>query len=105
MTLKYARNVAMNDVEIAWEGQPAATWQSGLTIDEVKDLLLDGLRIDAVPGSSQPVLRLNDVDGVLIRQSSIRSVRVMGSNSRAVYLTGTEAKVTADPGVAPVTVK
>ena len=72
MTLKYARNVAMNDVEIGWEEPHAATWQSGLMVDQVQDLLLDGMRIDAAPGSNQPVLRLNDADGVLIRQSKHR---------------------------------
>ena len=31
MTLRYARDVAMNDVEIRWEEPHTATWQSGLT--------------------------------------------------------------------------
>jgi hypothetical protein len=51
------------------------------------------------------VLQLNDVDGVLVRQSRIGSVHVTGSKSRAVRVVETEAKVTADPGVAPVIVK
>ena len=51
MTLEYARDVAMNDVEIAWEEPHAASWQTGLVVNQVEDLLLDGARIDAVPGS------------------------------------------------------
>ena len=78
MTLRYARDVAMKDVEIRWEDPHAATWQSGLTADQVQDLLLEDMRIDAAPGSDQPVLRLNDADGVLIRQSQIASVDVTG---------------------------
>jgi hypothetical protein len=105
MTLKYAHDVAMSDVEIAWEKPYAATWQTGFMVDQVQDLLLDGTRIDATPGSDQPVLQLNDVDGVLVRQSRIGSVHVTGSKSRAVRVVETEAKVTADPGVAPVIVK
>jgi Glycosyl hydrolases family 28 len=105
MTLQYARDVSMNDVEIAWEEPHAATWQSGLVVDQVEDLMLDGTRIDAAPGSDQPVLRLNDVDGVLVRQSRIGSVHVTGSKTRAVRLVETDAKVTADPGVVPVIVK
>jgi hypothetical protein len=105
MTLKYARNVAMNDVEIGWEEPHAPTWQSGLVVDNVEDLLLDGMRIDNAPESNQPVLRLNEANGVLIRQSSIGSVHVTGSKSRAVRLVETEATVTADSGVAPVMVK
>jgi polygalacturonase len=105
MTLQYARDVAMNDVEIAWEEPHAATWQAGLLVNQVEDLLLDGVRIDAAPGSDQPVLRLNDADGVLVRQSRIGSVQVTGSKSRAVRLVETDAKVTTDPGVAPVIAK
>jgi len=105
MTMKYARNVAMNDVEIAWEEPHSTTWKSGLVVDDVEDLSLDGARIDAAPGSDQPVLRLNDANGVLIRQSSIASVQVTGSKSRAVRLLETEANVTEDPGLAPVSVR
>jgi hypothetical protein len=105
LTLRYARDVAMKDVEIRWEEPHTATWQSGLMADQVQDLLLEDLRIDAAPGSNQPVLRLNDADGVLIRQSQIASVDVTGIRSRAVRLVDTEAKVTAGPGVPPVIVK
>jgi hypothetical protein len=73
-------------------------------VDNVQDLILDGMSIDAAPGSSYPVLRLNDVDGVLVRQSRIASVDVAGA-SRAVSLWDTDSKVTAGPGVEPLTVK
>ena len=96
--------VAMNDVEIAWEEPHAASWQTGLVVNQVEDLLLDGMRIDAVPGSDQPVLQLNDADGVLVRQSRVGSVHVTG-NSKSVRVVETEAKVTADSGVAPVIVR
>jgi hypothetical protein len=105
MTLQYARDVQMNDVEIAWEEPHAATWQTGLAVDQVQDLLLEDTRIDAAPGSGQPVLRLNDVDGVLVRQSRIASVHVTGNKSRDVRLVGTEAKLTEAPGAAPAIVK
>jgi hypothetical protein len=105
MALKYARNVEMKDVDIAWEEPHAATWQSGLTADQVQDLLLEDMRIDAAPGSAQPVLRLNDADGVVIRQSQIASLDVAGRRSRAVRLVDTEAKVTAGPGLPSVLVK
>jgi hypothetical protein len=105
MTLEYARDVAMNDVEIGWEEPHAATWQTGLAVNQVQDLLLNGARFDAAPGSDQPVLRLSDVDGVLVRQSRIASVDVTGSKSRGVRLVETEAKLTEGPGVAPAIVK
>jgi polygalacturonase len=105
MTLDYARDVQMDDLEIAWEQPHAATWHTGLAVDHVQDLLLDGTRIDAVPGSNQPVLQLNDVDGVLVRQSRVNSVHVSGGKSREVRLVDTDAKLTEDPGVAPAVVK
>jgi polygalacturonase len=105
MTLKYARNVAMDDVELAWETPHAPTWQTAFSVDQVEDLAIDNSRIDAAPGSSQPVLRLNDADGVLIRGSRIASVDVTGSKSRGVRLVETETKLTSGAGVAPVAVK
>jgi polygalacturonase len=101
MTLKYARDVAMDDVELAWEEPHASTWQTGFSVDQVQDLVIDNSRIDAVPGSSQPVLRLNDADGVLVRQSRIASVDITGNKSRGVRLVETEAKVSSGPGVTP----
>lgn len=94
ITLKYARDVALNDVEIAWEQPQASTWQAGLVVDQVEDLQLDDTRIAAAPGSGKPVLQLNDADGVLIRQSRIASINVTGSKSRGVRLVDTEAKLT-----------
>ena len=105
MTIRYARNVSSDDMEIAWEKPNAATWKSGLVVDKVEDLSLDRTRIDAVPGSNDPVLLLNDANGVLIRQSSIASIQVTGRKSGAVRLFDTAAKVTEDPGLEPVMAK
>ncbi len=105
MTLQYARDVAMKDVEVRWEEPHAGTWQSGLVVDQVQNLLLEDLDIDSAPGSGHPVLRLNDVDGVIVRQSRIASVHVTGAKSRGVRLVDTEAKTTTGDGVSPVMVK
>lgn len=105
MTLKYARNVAMNDVEIIWDEPHSDTWRSGLRVDDVEELTLSGTRIGAVPGSNEPVLLLNNARGVLVRQSNIPTVHVAGSKSRSVRLFQTEASVTESPGLAPVIVK
>ena len=105
MTLKYAREFAMRDVEIRWENPHATTWQSALVVDQVQILLLDGVRMDPAPGSDGPVIRLNDADGVTLRESLVASVHVSGSQSRAVRLVETDAKVTTDPGLPPVIVK
>jgi len=105
MTLNYARNFAMRDVEIRWEEPHAARWQSALVVDQVQILLLDGVRMDPAPGSDRPVLRLNNADGVTLRNSVVASVHVGGRWSRAVRLVDTDANVITDAGLAPVIVK
>jgi hypothetical protein len=105
MTLKYARDIAMKDVEIHWEDPYAATWQSGLVADQVKELQLEDMTVDPAPGSSQPVLRLNDAEGVTVRQSRAASVQVTGSKSKAVHIVESESTVTIGPGVPPEAVK
>jgi polygalacturonase len=99
MTLKYARDVKMDGVEIHWEEPHAATWQSGFTADQVQGLTLNDVTVDAAPGSSQPVMRLNDAEGVTVRQSQVASIEVTGSKSKGVRLIGTESKITSGAGV------
>ncbi len=70
MTLKYARDTAFKDVEIRWEEPHAGTWQSGLVVDQVEDLLLDGVRVDKAPGSSAPAIQLGKVKGLVERNSA-----------------------------------
>jgi hypothetical protein len=95
----------MNDVDIIWEEPHASTWESGLVVDEVDNLSLDSMRIDAAPGSDRPVVRLNNANNVLITRSSIASVQITGRKSGAVRLLETDANVAEEPGLAPVIVK
>ena len=99
MTLKYARDVKMTGVEIHWEDPHAATWQSGFKADQVKGLVLNDVALDSAPGSAQPVLKLNDVDGVTLRESQVASLGVTGGKSRNVRLIETGASVTTSPEV------
>ena len=101
MALKYARDFAMRDVEVHWEEPHAPTWQSALAMEQVQILLLDGVKMDAAPGSEQAVLRLHDAEGVTVRESRIASIHV-GRNSKAVRVVDTDAKITSEPGVLPV---
>ena len=105
MTLKYARDVALKDVEVRWDEPHAQTWRSGLVAEQVQDLRLEDARIDAAPGSSEPVVRLTDAEDVTVRESRIASVHVSGAKSKGVRLLGTDARVTTDPGVVPVLVQ
>ncbi len=99
MTLKYARDVKMTGVEIHWDEPHAATWQSGFVADQVKGLALNDVSFDSAPGSLQPVMRLNDADGVILRQSDVASLHVTGATSRNVRLLETGSQVTIGPEV------
>lgn len=105
MTLKYARNIVLRDVETLWDEPHASSWQSGMVAEHVQDLLLQDARIDAPPGSTQPALRLSDVDGMSVLQSRVASIHVSGAGSKNVRLLNTESKITTDPDTAPVIVK
>jgi hypothetical protein len=99
MTLKYARDVKMTGVEIHWEEPHATTWQSGFVAGQVKGLTLDDVDFDAAPGSTKPVMRLDDVDGVTLRDSEVASLHVAGATSKNVRVVGTDANVTTSPEV------
>jgi hypothetical protein len=105
MTMKYARDVEMKGFEIHWEQPHASTWQTAFAADQVSDLRLGDVAFDPAPGSSKPVLNLNDTDGVTIRDSQIASIHVAGSKSREVKLIGTDTKLTTGEDVPRNTVQ
>ena len=100
LRLRHARNFAMKDVEIRWEKPQSAKWQTGLAVEEVRGLLLDGVDVAAAPGSGAPVMTLKDVEDVTLRYSRANTLRVAGAHTNKVRLFQTEAKITMDPGVA-----
>ena len=47
----------MSNVEIDWEKPYASTWTTGLSLDQVKDAILDRVEVHSAPGSkSQPIV-------------------------------------------------
>jgi polygalacturonase len=105
MTLKYARDVVMSGVEVHWENPHAATWQTAFAVDQVQDLKLEDVTLAPAPGSSQPVLNLNDTAGVTIRDSEVESIHVTGAKSREVRVINTNSKITTGDGASRGTVK
>lgn len=100
MTLRHARNFTLKDVEVRWERPYAATWRTGLRVENVQNVLMDGVDIAAAPGSNAPVVALKDVDGVTMRHSRTATVQVAGQRSRKIRLVDTEAVVASEPEVA-----
>ena len=74
LTLRHARNFTMKDVEIRWEKPESPTWKTGMQVDKVSNLLLEGV---SVPTR----LALQDVENVTVRQSRVEALDVSGKRS------------------------
>jgi hypothetical protein len=99
MALRQARNFSMRDCEIRWDQPHAATWQSGLTAEDVDGLRLDTVSVEAAPASGAPVIELTNAQDVTLQSSSAKTIRLAGKNTREVHLFQTDAKVSLGPGV------
>jgi polygalacturonase len=92
LTLRDARNFTMKDVEIRWEKPESATWKAGLQVENVTDLLLDGVDV--------PIrMTLKDAGNVTVRGSRAPVIQVSGARSRGMRLLDTVATVTTDSDV------
>jgi polygalacturonase len=87
MTLRYARNFTMKDVEIRWEKPESPTWKYGLEVDQAADLLLDGV-------SAPSPATLKNVERVTVRHSRVPAMHISGARSRGIRVSDTEGKVT-----------
>jgi hypothetical protein len=99
MVIKQARDFAMKDVEIHWQAPTSSTWETGLVAEQVKDMSLDGVRIDTAPGSTHPVLIVKNAEGITLRQSQAGTIRVSGNKTKSVRLVESDSKVTTEPNV------
>ena len=104
MTVKQARDFEMKDVEIGWEQPHSEKWQTGLAVEQVKDLLLDGVNIATAPGSNAPVVTLKEVDNATLRNSRVATLHVAGAHTKMVSVEQTDTHITWDPDVNPSTV-
>ncbi|HLJ75262.1 MAG TPA: glycosyl hydrolase family 28 protein [Thermoanaerobaculia bacterium] len=95
MTLRYARNFKMKDVEIHWENPRATTWTTGLAVEDVADSLFDCI---AVPGPPS-VITMTNVAGIRVNNSRTDALKISGARTRDVRVFHTDAAVTTDPGV------
>ena len=94
MSLHEARNVTMKDVEVRWEKPNASTWQTGLRVENVDGLLLDGVDISEAPGSNAPVVSMKDVENVTLRNSRAATVHLTGQRTRKIRVIDSDAVTT-----------
>jgi len=90
MTLRYARNFTMRDVEIRWEKPESPTWKAGLQVEDVRDLLLEGV-------NAPMRISLKNVENVTVRQSRTPVLQVSGAASRGIRVLDSEGTLAAGP--------
>jgi polygalacturonase len=94
MQFQYARNLKVKDVEIIWEKPASGKWQSALYFQDVSGLRVDGFA--GGPGKPDaPAIVLNQVDDAAISNSKAQPgtgvfLKVVGKESRGIYLVGNE---------------
>jgi len=93
MTLRYARNFTMRDVEIRWGKPESPTWKAGMQVEDVRDLLLEG--VDVPMRTS-----LKNTENVTIRQSKTPSLEISGAASRGIRVVDSEGTLATGPEVA-----
>jgi hypothetical protein len=87
LTLRDARHFTMKDVEIQWEKPDSATWKTGMQVDNVTGLLLDGVEIPTR-------LTLQNVENATVRQSRTPALQVSGAGSRKISVLDSEGTLT-----------
>jgi hypothetical protein len=100
LTLRYAKNTTLKDVDVLWEQPTSPTWTTGLAVDEVTGLLLDSVHIQPAPESSGPAITLQNVQNARIGNSSAPTLHVTGKYTRGIRLFQTDSNVTTAPDVA-----
>jgi hypothetical protein len=55
----------MSNVEIGWEEPFAATWRNGLSLEQVKDAILDRVEVHPAPGSKSQRIISTDAEYVV----------------------------------------
>jgi polygalacturonase len=93
LTLRHARNFTMKDVEIQWEKPESPTWKTGMRVENVQGLLLDGVDVPMR-------LALKDADGVTVRNSRAPAIQVSGAKSRQIRVVDSEGRLETGAEVA-----
>lgn len=93
LSLRNARNFTVKDVEIHWEKTESPTWKAGMQVDNVKDLLLDGVNVATR-------MTLTNAENATVRNSGTESIQVSGARSRKIRILDLEGTVASGAEVA-----
>lgn len=93
-----ARNLRLRDFEVIWESPRYARWQSALSFEDIKGLILDGVCArQAQDGASAPAILLRRVDDAVIRDCRAAEgtgtfLLLSGKGTRGIVLTGNDLR-------------
>jgi len=65
LTIRQASGLRMSNVEIGWEKPFSPTWRNGLSLDHVKDAILERVEVHPAPGSKSQRILLTDTENVV----------------------------------------
>jgi hypothetical protein len=97
--VRHARNFAIKDSDLIWSPPVSKLWGSGLHMDDVEGAVLD--RAEIASASDAPAVSLREARNVTIRDCKIATVRISGSRSHHVRVTGSDTAVNTDRDVPP----
>jgi hypothetical protein len=96
LTIRYARDVALRNVEVTLEDPSTPKWKSPLSFEDTVDVLVEGFRGRIPSGSAEPGIALKNTSGIVIRNSRVEP----GSATLLVAGVGTK-DVIVGTGVIP----
>jgi polygalacturonase len=99
IALRQARDFSIKDSEVRWEQPHSATWQSGFTAEDVENLRLDTVDVEAAPASNAPAIELTNATKVTLLSLRAETIHLAGKATREIRLFRTDAKVSADSDV------
>ena len=108
LSIRYARNLTLRDVEIAWDPPESPGWRSALAVRDATDLHVEGLSARQAPSATAPVVLLDGVEGAVLRAcralpGTAEFLHLAGERNRDIQLIANDLRdaaipLGADPG-------
>lgn len=98
LRFRWASNLVVKDIEVAWEPPALDTWKSALAFDKVQGLRVEGFAgRSAWPEREVPALLFNEVADAVVRQARAGEgttvfLKVSGPGSREICLQGNDLR-------------
>jgi hypothetical protein len=65
LAVRRTRGLRMSNVQIGWEKPYSSTWRNALSLEQVKDAILDHVEVDAAPGSKARAVSFSNVENIV----------------------------------------